>query len=298
MIPFPYSRMLLNRRPVVGGGGGGYLLDTYGANCVGAWSMARKLRSAATQAFRAAWNSGASTHDVGFLGNENTDTASMLSAIGANQAAVTAMYDQSGNSRDVTQTFGSSAPRITNSSGVLDTFGGFPAPLYSGAQTLQFANFGTSASLTGNPAYSVFAVYAKTTSGNGHLWGWGNAATGTQAVGVYDDGSLATAAYGGGQFQPFIPTPATTLSLLSVLHASGTNIDSTTIRRNGSNVETGTGSSSNPGIAGGYPLNLGAWADGGGSFLGGRIIEVLIYADDKTTDLSAIESDIRTYYGI
>lgn len=293
MIPGSLNTMMMG-----GAASSPLLLDAYGANCVGAWSMARKLRSAATQAFRAAWNSGASTHDVGFLGNGNTDTASMLSAIGANQAGVTAMYDQSGSGRDVTQTWGSSVPRITDSSGVLDTFGGFPAPLYSGAQTLQFANFGTSTSLTGNPAYSVFAVYAKTTSGSGHLWGWGNAATGTQAVGVYDDGSLAAVGYGGGQSQRFTPTPATTLSLLSVLHASGTNIDSTTIRRNGSNVEFGTGSSSNPGIAGGYPLNLGAWANGGGSFLGGRVIEVIIYAADKTTDLAAIESDIRTYYGV
>lgn len=273
------------------------LLDTYGANCVGAWSMARKLRSAATQAFRAAWNSGASTHDVGFLGNGNTDTASMLTAIGANQSGVTAMYDQSGNGRDVTQSWGTSVPRLTNSSGVLDTFNGFPAPLYTGAQTLQFANFGTSAGLTGNPAFTVFAVYAKTTNSDGHLWGWGNTATGTQAVGVYDDGSFAAVGYGGGQSQAFVTTTGGVLALLSVLHASGANIDSTTIRRNGSNVETGTGSSSNPGIAGGYPLNLGSWSNGG-FFLGGRIIEVLIYAADKTTDLAAIESDIRTYYGI
>lgn len=277
------------------GSGGSYLLDSYGADCVGAWSACRKLKSDATNAIKAYWNSGSNSQDIGFDGSGKTDTAALLSAVGSGSATIE-MYDQSGNGRHLTSASFSTRPRLVNL-GSLDTFGGFPAPVYAGAQTLEFGNWASTVGLSGNPNFCVFAVYAKT--GSGHLFGWGDASVGLECVGLYDDGTTAVIAFSGGNSKPITAPSSSTLYQLTVSKTAGRIDNNTVVRRNGSSVTSAGGSSSSPAIsAGNYPLSVGRWANNNAYRLTGHCLEFIVYDTTKSSDVAAIENNIRSFYGI
>lgn len=272
------------------------LLDVYGANCVGAWSAARKLKTGATQAYRAEWG-GSSTYDVEFTTADVANTAALLAAVGGNTATVSTMYDQSGNSRNLTQSYDAARPRIVNS-GVLDAVDGFPAPYYVGARWLDFANWASLTGLSGNPSFTVFVVYEKT-AGDGHVFSWGDYATSLSCVGIYDDGSLAAVGYAGGASKSFTAPSTSQLNLTSVLKSSGQIIATTAIYRDGADVSISGGTGSFPTISSGnFPLHVGGWGSGSSFYINGHIIELIIYAANKSSDRAAIESNIMTFYGL
>ena len=94
------------------------LLDLY-PNASGAYSL-RKLRSAyAGNCIRVRRSSDNAEQDFGFSSNV-LNTASLLSFCGAGNGFIVTWYDQSGNSRDVTQTTAADQPQIV-ASGVLNT---------------------------------------------------------------------------------------------------------------------------------------------------------------------------------
>ena len=104
------------------------LLDTY-TNAAAAYSV-RKLRDAyAGSAIRVRRSSDNTEQDIGFDGNGNLNESALTTFVGANNGFVTTFYDQSGNSRNATQTTAANQPQIVSSGSVI---------LENGKPSLQF----------------------------------------------------------------------------------------------------------------------------------------------------------------
>jgi hypothetical protein len=290
------------------GGSSPGLLDNY-SGAVAAYSVGRRLRAAQVYMARVrkASDSYTATHDVQFLGTL-PDTAGLTTFAGASTAVVESLYDQSGNGYDLgfLGSVGAHCSQLVTS-GSLNTDGtnsrlamvlhDANSPLTS---TTVAPNFGTDTSLSGNAAYSVFAVYRKTTNTQGSVWGWGNTGVALNATGHLDDGASAfcgLAFAGANSYPTTIPTNNTHY-LLTYIKTAGAINTTTAAYRNTSSVATGTPSTSTPSVAGGYPLAVGRWANLATNTLFGKLQEIIIFAGDKSSDRAAIEADINAYYGI
>lgn len=111
---------------------GSLLLDSISVQASAAYSL-RKLRAGYSGAcIRVRRSSDNSELDIGFAGAGVLDTATLLSFVGAGNGFVTTWYDQSGNSKNATQTTASLQPAICLS-GVLQktTNGSFAAINYT-----------------------------------------------------------------------------------------------------------------------------------------------------------------------
>lgn len=98
----------------------------------GAAYSVRKLRTAYSgSALRVRRSSDNTELDIGFSGT-GLDTAALLAHCGAGSGFVVTWYDQSGNSRNITQSTTANQPRIVNS-GVLDTKNSLPTLVFDGS---------------------------------------------------------------------------------------------------------------------------------------------------------------------
>lgn len=102
-----------------------YLLDTYGSAVVG-YSL-RKIESTYSgNVVRVRRSSDNVEQDIGLSG-DTLDTASLLSFVGSNDGHVVSWYDQSGNTRTVTQGTATNQPKIVSSGSLIVGSNGFPA---------------------------------------------------------------------------------------------------------------------------------------------------------------------------
>jgi len=102
----------LLRRGVIGGGGSKGLLDTY-TGAAAAYSL-RKLSSDYSGNAITVTTDGVDSQDIGFSGND-LDTAALESFAGSGDAYVSTWFDQSGNSRNFTQSTLANMPKIVSS---------------------------------------------------------------------------------------------------------------------------------------------------------------------------------------
>ena len=100
------------------------LLDTY-PGAAAAYSL-RKLRTAYNgSAIRVRRSNDNAETDIGFFNNE-LDTASLNTFVGANSGFITTWYDQSSNTRNITQATAGNQPIIVNA-GTIQTINSKPA---------------------------------------------------------------------------------------------------------------------------------------------------------------------------
>jgi hypothetical protein len=110
------------------------VLDLY-PNAAMAYSL-RKLRKAYTgAAVRIRRSSDNAETDIGFLANGDFDSAAAVAFCGVGNGFITTWYDQSGNSRNQTQTTAANQPQIINS-GVILTFLSKPSALFNGTSSI------------------------------------------------------------------------------------------------------------------------------------------------------------------
>ena len=102
----------LLRRGFFSGGGAAGLLDTY-TGAAAAYSL-RKLSSDYSGNAITVTTDGVDSQDIGFSGS-NLDTAALESFAGSGDAYVSTWYDQSGNSRNFTQSTFANMPKIVSS---------------------------------------------------------------------------------------------------------------------------------------------------------------------------------------
>jgi hypothetical protein len=117
------------------------LLDEYPGSAA-AYSL-RKLRTAYTgSAIRVRRSSDNTEQNIGFVNNE-LDTSSLTSFCSGTNGFITTWYDQSGNSRNATQTTATSQPQIVSSGSVITT-NSKPSLLFDNTDQLSIISFITS----------------------------------------------------------------------------------------------------------------------------------------------------------
>lgn len=107
-------------------------LDSYTANLWALRWTARLLTSYTGALIRVRRSSDSAEADIGYTSSGALDTSALLAHCGTDIGYVTKIYDQSGNSRHLTQTTAAYQPRICNSGAMLGTVGSFYGVYFSG----------------------------------------------------------------------------------------------------------------------------------------------------------------------
>jgi hypothetical protein len=261
------------------------LLDLY-PNAAAAYSL-RKLRDAYTgSAVKIRRSSDNAETDIGFLNNE-FDTAAAQTFCGAGNGFVTTWYDQSGNARNATQTTAANQPQIVSSGSVLTLTG-----IGAAKPCLSFDGTNDSFGFTGITAAQFTTFYPSKKLANADFSAW------------FTRGSL----------------PASTPYTPIIFGVAGTYIGNTTkstyaslYQNNNYILMSGYIDSSNNGFIqiNNSAITLGnTLLDPGSNTFDSinnraniqyskcNVPEMIFYASDNSSNVSAINTDINTYYGI
>jgi hypothetical protein len=268
---------------VAGGGAAPYvgLLDTY-TDAYIAYSV-RLLRSAYTgSAIRVRRSSDNTEQDIGFDVSGNLDESALTTFVGANNGFVTTWYDQSGNARNATQSTAINQPQIVSNGTVLKR-NSQPILQTNGQSVLYTA----SSALEGRLQSIFFTLYKASTNASVAMMSTGDTqyfplrlATGADRF--YNSSVNITA--------PILPTA---LNLISIFQNTNTLVGSayenSTLLANYTTLSK---------LFGGQHTLFGRFTNL--NLLPNQygIPEVIIYASDKSSDRTGIESNINSYYGI
>jgi hypothetical protein len=277
------------------------LLDLY-PSAAAAYSL-RKLRTAYSgSAIRVRRSSDNTEQDIGFANNV-LDTSALTTFCGANNGFVTTWYDQSGNGNNGIQTTAANQPQIV-SSGSIITQNGKPSLLFDGTND----NFLSNAAI--DPLFITAINTPNTTSVNKTIMG-ADASGATQAGAIYLQYGDPTRIPG------FSRKTVLDSSGLSDFSAKGTISES----NNTTNLITGTRTSTNIQVyinniskgsdttiaalnplgntdAGRFRLMAGYYNRAIVDFMNGNLTEFIAYTSDQSSNRTAINTNINSYYGI
>jgi hypothetical protein len=251
---------------------GDFLLDLY-QNASAAYSL-RKLRAGYTSsAIRVRRSSDNTEQDIGFINNE-LDTSSLASFCSGTNGFVTTWYDQSGNTRNATQTFAASQPQIVSSGSVI-LQGSRPAVQFDGI------SHNLSGSLTTSGAYTNYAIcYSNTVTFYRGIF-----TTSQMMLLANIIGQTKWGTYGGAD-QPANSTIQQVHAMISMISPSGSN---GTFYRNGVTDGTYTNSEAQAGaFIGGTTAQR----------FNGKIQEIVFWGINQSSNISALQTYNNNYYGI
>jgi hypothetical protein len=280
------------------------LLDVY-SGAAAAYSL-RLLRSAYTgSAIKVRRASDNTEQDIGFVNNE-LDTSALTTFCSGTDGFVTTWYDQSGNSRDATQTTLISQPQIVSSGSVI-TQGG-KAAVYTTISGSKNLNTGLlTLPVSGDIDLDFFAVINNQSTGiANHLFGLNDdniSANDRRKIFCYGNDSATTISvrlFGGN----IVYSNTTTGQLLfnTNYQGGGGAFDS---RINGSSlsVSSFTNTGLNVQTSSGFQLMTGN--AGSGTILAstnansiGYLQEVIFYLSNQSSNRSGIEDNINDFYSI
>jgi hypothetical protein len=269
------------------------LLDTY-PNAAAAYSV-RKLRAAYTGSAIRVRRTDLTEQNIGFTSAGNLDTTALLAFTGTgalDNGFITTWYDQSGNGLDEIQTTAINQPKIVNA-GALLTANSKPAILFDGVNdrlsnstaaitTNSSAIFDVSrpTALKGADDNVLFAQYNVSAVGR-FIFAF-NLISGNFRLRIFEGGGMGNI-YGSTN----IATNTTYLSTMI------NNNKAVTGYLNGTSQMSGTFSVSPPNTP-----NFIAAYDGTGGFFTGYQSEVIVYNSNQSSNLTGIQTNINTYYGI
>ena len=260
------------------------LLDLY-PGAAAAYSV-RKLRTAYTgNAIRVRRSSDNTEQDIGFSG-ANLDTAALTSFCGSGNGFVTTWYDQSGNGNNATQTTAANQPQIVSSGSVLTLTGiGSARPILSFDGTND--TFNITAVTLGQ--YTSFYPNKKTASADLSIWMANNAVIGNPYTPIIYK-----------NFGTFIHNNTTNqYSNLTynntnyVLISGGYSGTVGSIQINNSNIALTLATTTSTGTQ----INNIAQRTNA-EYSKGSVPEMILYTFDNSANVSAINTNINTYYGI
>lgn len=258
------------------------VLDLY-PNASAAYSLRRLNSSYIANAIRVRRSSDNSELDIGFDISGDLNIATLTSFVGSGNGFITRWYDQSGNSLNATQTTAANQPSIVTA-GVLETQLNKPCVRFS-----RVTSHGLATSVTVNNPFSIISVMSQdltTVAGTRML---NSTAAGTNSIISIkrNDGlSVYTGSVVLGNFpfqnsnQPY---------LISFLRQTSTSYiyQDASIVPNTSTLSTGWG---------GFEMSTPTF--GTGEAFAGKISEVIIYPVNQNSVVSAIHSNINSYYSI
>jgi hypothetical protein len=274
------------------------LLDRLSGPAQCAYSCLRKLRSAATFAFRVR-RTDSTTKDIGFVGDW-VDIAALLAFCGSGSGFVTVYYDQSGNGRDLVQDTFAAQPRIVNA-GLLETYlSGRIAMSFDGVDDRLRRIGGNATGLAGNPNITAagawqwagtqripFAFGAANTDAGASL---SLNRTGTGLVPIYKT------VYGSGRnFTPVV-NPDTDARYYAMQHAAGGNSHTGVLRQNGTNLaQAATTGAAVPLVLLDQNLELGSHTTDIFWFQGKQSCFILFSAVLAGADLATLETELALH---
>jgi hypothetical protein len=269
------------------------LLDLY-PSAAAAYSV-RKLRATYSgSAIRVRRSSDNTEQDIGFANNV-LDTSALTTFCSGTNGFVTTWYDQSGNSRNATQTTAANQPQIVSSGSVL---------LYSGKPTLKFDG-SNDYLLTPNFSYGSALSLYYVTQRNGSATGDGYA----PEISMRSTISLATDVgafhYIGptlkGASFPFFPnfgsydlTGNYANADKYLINYEQTNSVGFDVYRNNSREGGTTTSGSIPSTTQGFIIAMQTLA----RFTNNNFSEVIMWNTNQASNRSTINTNINAYYGI
>jgi hypothetical protein len=296
-------------------GGGNLLLDEY-PGAAAAYSLRKLDKDYTGSAIRVRKDTtGQPEQDIGFTAAGNLDTAALKNFVLNNSAFVTTWYSQ-GDSASVnfTQSTQANQPRIALN-GVIDRLAGDPSVRFDGSN-----DFMTVASSTGKFEFlhrsglsSVFIV-SQIRAGNADYVFYSNNSTAFSQTGTSlfaGATNRVTSQVSTGNTSVRVSSNATSNNFtvtnnLFLISLELDNANSTAANRNKlyynngaavtNNINTGTASTSSTSSTN---MILGRQSPGDAQFhLNGSITELIFYKGNKTSDRSAIQTNINNYYGI
>ena len=200
-----------------------------------------------------------------------TATRTSTISYGTNISGVT---DVSGNNRNTIQGVATAQPQYQATG-----FNGLPSIYFDGGDdTLQTS---TNFPITGNPNFTVIALYRKDIGGFGSLLGWGDGTVSLASSGIYDDGSVGAYSYAGGQGIIYGSLAAATGLIYAYTKPAGA-ISGSNLFINGNSIAPSSVSSTTPNI-GSNPLVIGKHANLA-FFFRGLLMELIIFNKVLTTD--------------
>ena len=262
------------------------LLDTY-PNAAVAYSV-RKLRTAYTGNAIRVRNASNAEQDIGFTATGNLDTTALLSHCGSGNGFVTTWYDQSGNSRNATQTTASLQPQIVSSGAVINV-NSKPSLQFDGTNDImKFIGSGTSSSNTLfvlskcnnlTPSYQTITSIGSIQPGTAFTYLYFGAAP-INSRSIYSDvlisqdGARTTN-------QELVAINAASSSISMFVNNSSVSLtnDTRTLTTNLNDLQIGNDTQY------GDPYN-------------GNIQEVVLYTTAQPSNVSGINTNINTYYAI
>lgn len=261
-----------------------YLLDEWQYPDAAAAYSLRKLRHEYKGAAVEVRNDGGVHLDIGFDENGDLDTAALLAHCGSGDGTVSKWYDQSGDSRDASQTTVANQPQIVSSGSVI-TENGKPAVEFDGNDVLIL-------SIISYTNISTIAV-AKTTSipsSNAHVV--------VQSVGVLLKSGQNQNNYP--RFQPYdsgyktaeYQVDSENQQLLLFGYTSSGNAYIYV------NNNVGTSASISTLQSPANPFHIGLFPTVPNTSNNGPIQEVIIYPSDQSSNRSGIETNINHKYNI
>ena len=255
------------RLQMMAGGQPPLLLDLY-PNAATAYSL-RKLRTSYSgSAIRVRRSSDNTEQDIGFDLNNNLDSTALTAFCGAGtNGFVTTWYDQSGNNRNVIQTTAVYQPRIVNN-GVVDSTGIRPSILHqSGSQELKLPSI-----------YSIGNTFS--------------------AFGAIKFNAVNKEWMGKpGGYALYAELNTTWLFFNTVSHSFGLQLAQPTLIKSGN--LTFYKNSNLVGTVSGASFDFQSLSGESPTWnMVGYISETIIYQFEQSSNRVAIETDIKTYYGI
>jgi len=262
----------------------------------------RKVVSTATTSFRVRRSSDNAEQDIGFVGDD-LDTTSLLTFVGAGNGFVTKMYEQNGSGKDLTQTVATSQFQIV-ASGVVNTLNG-KASCITGISVSKFMTTLNLFNLSVVNGVSIFSVTKPITHIGGAFnvdWIYSIGAGGTSSPSRFFDNNISGAV---GNPTTYNSNTQAGGSLISTPYTSGTKLQGHFIKSGdnkyyqnavivGSNSNSLVTPSSNQRLV----INGISWSIGSTSSSNQYFSEILFYNSDETSNLTAIQNNINSYYSI
>lgn len=318
-MPFISASVISPYNNIRGGSSGavvpsGKLLDLY-PNAAAAYSL-RKLRTAyAGSAIRVRRSSDNTELNIGFVDNE-LDTASLLSFVGAGDGFVTVWYDQSGEGNNFIQPTASNQPQIVSSGSILFE-NGQPCLLFNGTNNAMYIfNNSLSPVVFRDISDSIsFISVEKPNIITGSSGAWFNSKTlfeirnnnSTAKVPInfgYSDSKLGYGATDNYTSDAEIIFSSTITNNQKVVQSFVDN-DLVQIFSNNNSVGSGSfvSSSSNRSIGlQNSTMSLGARSRDAGqldvSYYSGNLQEIILYKTNELSNRTGIESNINSHYSI
>lgn len=259
------------------------LLDTY-SGAAAAYSLRRLSSTYTGNLIRVRRSSDNAEQNIGYNTNNVLDTTALLSFVGSGDGFVTTWYDQSGNTKNATQTTAANQPIIV-SAGVVELNNSLANLKFS----QDFLSIGTQVNLTGQH-YMVYvgnSTNVEQSTSAGMIYYNANNDPSIR-IGAGDNGRGILSYYNGA----YQVNAETDVQLYSIITHAMTGSFTSTFYRNATQVATGSAAGALGNVTSFF---IGTYS-GASDTRNGNCQELIVWASDQSSNRTGITNNINGFY--